>query len=84
MQVRADDIGVLYFKTNFASTEFNKVDFNRVSRSAEFPRDIPPVREAFKPISTKKFQHLQKLLPWVPRIFHSFYKNLHHQDMTED
>lgn len=84
MQVRADDMGVLYFKTDFASTEFTKVDLNRISRRAQFPDEIPLVRETSKPITTKKFKHLNKLLQWVPRVFHPFYKNLVHQDNLKE
>ncbi|CAH1115716.1 unnamed protein product [Psylliodes chrysocephalus] len=84
MQVRADDMDVLYFKNDFASAEFKKLDFNRSSLRAESPHEVPLVRKTSKPISTKKFQHLQKVLQRVPHIFHPFYNNIAYLDNIKD
>lgn len=69
--------GVLYFKTDFDKDEFKSVDFNRKGRNAPVA-NLQALLNMPHPISQKKYEDLQKLLKWVPRRFHDFYKNLHH------
>ncbi|KAJ8965857.1 hypothetical protein NQ314_003869 [Rhamnusium bicolor] len=76
MQFRLDSPGTLYFKTSFSDENFEEIDFNRKGRSRIKPTitgmELKPVRENRRPISTQKYNHLQKLLKWVPSRFHHF------------
>nr|CAH7753409.1 unnamed protein product [Callosobruchus chinensis] len=83
LQVRRSNPGILYYKTDF-SDDFAEVDFHRRAKPNDYtPLEIPPIREGPKPISAKKYSHLQKLLKWVPKRFHGYYKNLEY-DKNED
>lgn len=78
LQTRRENPGFLFYKTKF-DDEFLAVDLNRKTRrSNSMPNIIPQIRAGAKPIATKKYQHLQKLLQWVPSRFHDFYKNILH------
>ncbi|KAK5642497.1 hypothetical protein RI129_008664 [Pyrocoelia pectoralis] len=66
LQVRSDDEGVLYYKTDFDCPQFQKVNLKRTGRRIVFPKELTPIRCGLNPISTKKFEHLQKLLRWIP------------------
>nr|CAI5837621.1 unnamed protein product [Callosobruchus analis] len=58
LQVRKSNPGILYYKTDF-SKEFSEVDFHRKKKPNDYtPLRIAPIREALKPISTKKYGHL--------------------------
>ncbi|KAJ8946648.1 hypothetical protein NQ314_008820 [Rhamnusium bicolor] len=76
--------GTLYFKTSFTDENFEEIDFNRKSRSRIKPTitgmELRPVRENRRPISTQKYNHLQKLLKWIPSRFHHFYNTLPHEN----
>lgn len=84
LQVRTEDLGALYFKTDFEAVKFGRVDLKRNGRRVVFPQLLPSIREEANEISTKKYNHLQSLLPWVPTIFHDFYKNLAHSNKATD
>lgn len=98
MKFVADKLGVLYFKSSFIDEHFQEVDFNktekRISRRIEASKskinakvdqfELPPVRNELKPISTKKWKDLQKLLKWVPLRFHDFFKNIPHENITDE
>lgn len=77
MQVRSEHPGILFYKTDFANEDFLEVDYNRRTRRPEnIPLGISPIRDGPNPISSKKYAHLMKLLKWVPKRFHQYYKNL--------
>lgn len=84
LQARSENIGVLYFKSDFEAITFECVDLKRNGRRVVFPELLPQIREQANEISTKKYNHLQSLLPWIPSIFHDFYKNLAHSDKATD
>ncbi|XP_030752349.1 uncharacterized protein LOC115889030 [Sitophilus oryzae] len=84
LQVRRNNPGILYYKTDF-NKDFLEVDFHRRNKSNDYtPLEIPPIRESSKPISAKKYNHLQKLLKWVPKRFHDFYKKLEYERSGDD
>ncbi|KAJ8929753.1 hypothetical protein NQ314_017543 [Rhamnusium bicolor] len=70
-----EEPGNLYFKTNFGQTQFDQVDFSRPSRRTSLRGTegslltLIPICDTLKPISTKKYKDLQKLLLWVPKDF---------------
>ncbi|CAH1109430.1 unnamed protein product [Psylliodes chrysocephalus] len=78
-QGRQDSPGVLFFKSDF-DQEFDSIDFNRRgSRKQHLNIEnslLTPLREIPNLIISKKYTYLQKLLKWVPKIFHPFYQNL--------
>lgn len=84
LQVRAADKGILYYKTDFESEQFESIDLNRSGRRIVFPVELPPLREGLNVISTKKYKHLQNLLKWVPKQFHEFYQNLIHSEIVSE
>nr|CAH7730360.1 unnamed protein product [Callosobruchus chinensis] len=70
--------GMMYFKTSFSQEEFDQIDYSynrdsrRITRQIGDPciSDVPTllnIRNGPKPISTKKYRDLQKLLKWVPK-----------------
>lgn len=83
MQVRRDTPGILYYKNDF-NEDFLQVDFNRTTRRACYPIHLQCITDSPKPISDKKYNHLQKLLNWVPKRFHQFYKDLRHDNTGEN
>lgn len=86
-QVRQDSPGVDFFETAFDDNHFQKLDVTRRTRRnapTTVPENLHQIRHSARPISTKKYNHLQKLLPWVPKIFHNFYINITHGDGGED
>lgn len=83
LQVRAEDHGILYFKTNFGAMNFQSIDLIRTGRRATFPAEVPNLRFEANPLSSKKFNHLQTLLKWIPKQFHEFYKNLKHANVED-
>ncbi|KAK4880968.1 hypothetical protein RN001_004287 [Aquatica leii] len=54
LQVRSDDKGLLYYKTDFDCPEFQKVNLKRTERRIIFPEELTPIRCGLNPISTKK------------------------------
>lgn len=91
LQVKKDNLGVLYYKTDFNETEFNTINLNRNKRInvnnksiIDIPNIIPQVRSTLKPINTLKFQNLQTLLQWIPPIYHDYFKNLPHAEITRN
>ncbi|KAF2887909.1 hypothetical protein ILUMI_18264, partial [Ignelater luminosus] len=73
---------VPHLKTDFNETsEFEAVDYNRkVSRNNTIYDDLDQVTEEKHPISKKKkYNDLQKLMVWVPKRFHQFYKDLRYE-----
>lgn len=83
-QVRQDSPRVLFFKTTFDESEFQRLNLSRRSRRNLFPESLSQVHEGARPISTKKYNYLQKLLPWIPKVFHDYYKNLAHNGEDND
>lgn len=83
MQVRKDTPGILYYRKDFCE-DFSQVDFNRTTRRKGcYPLDLQSIRDCPKPISDKKYNHLQKLLVWVPKRFHEYYNGLSHENATD-
>nr|CAH7715213.1 unnamed protein product [Callosobruchus chinensis] len=84
LQVRKDHPGKLFFKTNFGN-DFQTVLLSRNIQKeiGRFP-ELPRIRESLRSIPTKKLEHLQNLLPYIPSVFHNFYKNLPHGDKEND
>lgn len=84
LQVRRSNPGILYYKTDF-SKGFSEVDFHRRNKPNDYTSlGIQPIREGPKRISPKKYSHLQKLLKWVPKRFHDYYKNLEYGKNEDD
>ncbi|CAH1959018.1 unnamed protein product [Acanthoscelides obtectus] len=93
MKFLAETPGVMHFKTKFCQENFEQIDYHRVNRRSTRQLNNPstsslptllPIRNDPKPISTKKYTDLQKLLKWVPQRFHGYYKNLRHEAVHED
>lgn len=84
LQVRRNNPGIIYYKTDF-SKDFSEVNFHRRNKPNDYaPLVISPIREGPKKISAKKYSHLQKLLKWVPKRFHDYYKNLEYGNNEDD
>nr|CAI5822917.1 unnamed protein product [Callosobruchus analis] len=84
LHFRRSNPGILYYKTNF-NKEFSEVYFHRRNKPNDYtPLGIAPIRDGPKAISAKKYSHLQKLLKWVPRRFHDYYKNLEYGKNEDD
>nr|CAH7719866.1 unnamed protein product [Callosobruchus chinensis] len=76
LQIRRESPGMLYYRTSF-NEEYFVVDLNRKARrSLTLVNELHCLRNEPRPISSKKYEHLQKLLQWVPSRFHNFYKRL--------
>lgn len=76
LEIRRQNPGMLFYKTNF-NEEYFVVDLNRQRRrSLNMLNELPCLRNEPRPISAKKYQHLQKLLQWVPSRFHNYYNSL--------
>lgn len=85
IQVRATDIGTLFYKTDFSEADFNRAEFTRhTRRGINWPEEIPVCNSTIRRISTAKFKDLQVALKWVPSCFHSFYKNIPHGSEIEE
>lgn len=83
-QVRRESPGIVFYKTDFKE-DFREVDINRKTRrTGAIPDQLEKIRDGAKRISTKKYNHLQKLLKWVPKVFHAFYINLAHGDSNAE
>lgn len=79
VRMSKDEYGILQYKTAFEDDNFQKVSLMRNQRTPCPQVPMPtPVRTGLNPISTNKFEDLQKTLTWIPQIFHDFYKNLPH------
>lgn len=85
LQVRRESPGILFYKNNFNEEDFKQLDTNRKTRrTGAMPDRLEIIRDGPKTISTKKYNHLLKLLQWVPKPFHNFYRDLVHGDNAED
>lgn len=87
MEVRQESPGILFYKTSFDDTTFESVDYNKRAgrkQSSSLENFLTPIRNELNPISTKKYNDLQKLLKWVPQRFHAFYQNLKSEAKTQD
>lgn len=84
IQVRSEQKGKVFCRSDFGETDFEVLDLNRTSRRAHFPQEITSIRSDPKPISEKKYKDLQTLLQWVPKVFHSFYRNLLYTDKNSE
>lgn len=78
IQVRSEQHGKVFCKSDFDQTDFEVLDVNRVFQRAHFPIEIPTIRSGPKPISDKKYKDLQTLLQWMPKNFHPYYQYLSH------
>nr|CAI5848120.1 unnamed protein product [Callosobruchus analis] len=77
IQIRQKEPDILFYKYDFSEREFHRVSLIRTGRRVQQVNELPQLfPEGTHPISSKKYQHLQKLLPWIPKEFHTFYKNL--------
>nr|CAI5837196.1 unnamed protein product [Callosobruchus analis] len=77
IQIRQKEPDILFYKYDFSESEFHRVSLMRTGRRVQQVNELPQLfPEGTHPISSKKYQHLQKLLPWIPKEFHTFYKNL--------
>nr|CAI5846437.1 unnamed protein product [Callosobruchus analis] len=82
IQVRKNSPGILYYKNSF-NEDFSEVNFSRTTRrKASYPPSLQCIRDCPRPISNKKYDHLQKLLTWVPKRFHQYYKDLRYENET--
>lgn len=85
IQIRSDQPGKVFCKNSFEQEDFDILDLNKTTRrSLSFPDEIPIVRNGPKPIGEKKYQHLQNLLKWVPKMFHGFYQNLQSSNVEDN
>nr|CAI5856376.1 unnamed protein product [Callosobruchus analis] len=77
IQIRQKEPDILFYKYDFSESEFHRVSLIRTGRRVQQVNELPQLfPEGTHPISSKKYQHLQKLLPWIPKEFHTLYKNL--------
>nr|CAH7722728.1 unnamed protein product [Callosobruchus chinensis]CAH7733094.1 unnamed protein product [Callosobruchus chinensis] len=85
MQVRKNSPGILYYKDSF-NEYFSEVNLCRTTRrkASSYPPSLQCIRDCSRPISNKKYDHLQKLLTWVPKRFHQYYKDLRHRNGIEN
>lgn len=85
-QFRKDKPGSLFYKTDFDQEDFEEVVMKRNLKksNAPIPNELPNVRQTEKPISSAKYRDLQTLTTWIPEQFHSYYKNLPHQEGVGD
>ncbi|XP_018571479.1 uncharacterized protein LOC108911126, partial [Anoplophora glabripennis] len=82
LKVNSESHGILYYKNNF-DDDFSQLDLNRNRRNPTSQlENIPIIRNSSNPITTRKYQNLQNLLKWVPKVFHPFYQNLVHSEKT--
>lgn len=77
LQVRQEAVGKLFFKVSF-DDDFRVLDMTRSRRLHEmrWPSALPPISKDPLPISKAKHDDLISLLPFLPSICHSFYKDL--------
>lgn len=78
IQLRQEDIGMIYLKSSFDG-EFEVVDLNRNIRKSKRLDENGSKNLLIKksvPISAQKYNDLISLLPFIPSIFHGFYKDL--------
>lgn len=80
MQFRKESPGILYFKRDL-DKDFEEVDFNRKTYKRSC-LTLEPLRSSLHPITKKKYNDLQKLLKWVPKRFHEFYKELSYKETS--
>ena len=94
MKFLKENTGIIFFRRTFHEDIFDKVDFNkqnkRISRrlnnglNGTNRIELVPIRNIPRPISTKKYNDLIKLLKWVPKQFHPYFQNLSHTVLKED
>lgn len=77
LQVRQETVGKLFYKVSFDG-DFRLVDMTRSRRLQEmrWPSALPTISKDLLPISKAKHDDLISLLPFLPSICHSFYKEL--------
>ncbi|VEN41695.1 unnamed protein product [Callosobruchus maculatus] len=85
LQVRQDQPGILFYKTKFIG-DFSSCTLNRNIRknNTPMPESLPIIRCSSRKISTKKYNHLQKLTKWVPKQFHKYYQDIPHGEETDE
>lgn len=81
LQFRRESLGTVLYKTNFECETFINIDLKRNKRKAlTLPDTIPIISSKPLLISSKKYQHLQDLLEWIPESLRTYYENLLHQE----
>jgi hypothetical protein len=77
LQVRQETVGKLFFKVSF-DDDFRECDMIRFRRQKEirWPTALPSISQGLIPISKAKYDDLMSLLPYLPTVCHSFYKDL--------
>lgn len=71
LQVRSNSHGFLHY----FNKEFRKVDLNRNRGNILASKDMTVLPQiAAKHLATKKYEHLQNLLKWVPKFFSILWK----------
>lgn len=86
LQLRKEDLGVLFYKTNFEE-DFKSVDLKRTPRRnghISMPISIPPIRVEMKKISSLKYKDLMTLLQWVPDEYKPYFQSMPHGDNEPD
>nr|CAI5829870.1 unnamed protein product [Callosobruchus analis] len=85
LQVRQDQPGILFYKTKF-NEDFSSCTLNRNIRknNVQIPGSLPTIRCGSRKISTKKYNHLQKLTKWIPKQFHKYYQDIPHGEETDE
>lgn len=84
-QFRREKPGILLYKTSFDQDNFKELNLLRAGQMInDCPQELPVVRNGDKPISSAKYNDLMTLLQWVPKDFHSYYKNLQHSRTASD
>lgn len=84
LQMRSNKPGIVYYKTDF-DQDFLEIDFNKNRRITNITNNALNLSQnTGNMITTQKYNHLQKLLKWVPNIFHLFYKNLKHTARVQE
>lgn len=85
LQLRREDKGVVYYKTNFSEDNFKKVDLKRNKRiGLTMPEILPLLRTTRKKISNEKFRDIQTLMQWVPEEYKAYFESIPHGDGVGD
>ncbi|XP_046685006.1 uncharacterized protein LOC124370749 [Homalodisca vitripennis] len=85
LQVRREELGILYYKTSFDDVDFKSVDLRRNKRKETImPESVPKLRSEKRKISNEKFRDLMTILQWVPEEYKAYFENLPHGASEND
>ncbi len=75
IQIRKEEPLKLYFKyTVQEDVEFRCVNFAKRGNAPQFPTSLTALHAEPRPVAVEKFRDIQKLMKYVPPIYHAFYE----------